>query len=147
MRDAEINKRMRRHNQILLIVGAVALLAFALKELPDGRVAFRGLLWLPLPQTCYSRSLLGLKCPGCGLTRSIIHLAEGDFDASLRSHRLGWVIALLIALQMPYRLLALRLSERELIAPHWQAAIGYALIALLLGNWLVELAAGRIIAI
>jgi Protein of unknown function (DUF2752) len=147
MSDAENSVRIRRHRQILLIAGAVAALAFALTELPDGRVAFRGIRWIPLPQTCYSRSWLGLKCPGCGLTRSIIHLAEGDFGASWRSHRLGWLMAVVIALQVPYRLVAMRRRDPPLVAPRWQAVLGYALIALLLGNWLVELAAGRIAAV
>lgn len=147
MNERENSERVRRHRQILLIVGVVAVLAFALKELPDGRVAFRGVEWLPLPQTCYSRNWIGIKCPGCGLTRSIIHLAEGDVRASWRSHRIGWIMAIVIALQLPYRLLALRRLDRPLIAPRWQAVLGYALIALLFGNWLVELAAGRIMAV
>jgi Protein of unknown function (DUF2752) len=136
--------RYRRHRQMLLIACGVVSLAFALEELPDGRVAFRGLTQIPLPQTCFARSWLGLKCPGCGLTRSIIHLAEGDWEGSWRNHRLGIVMAFVIAFQIPYRLLALGRLDRPLIEPRWQAVLAYALIALLLGNWLVELAGGRV---
>ena len=78
-----------------------ALLAFLLHELPDGRVAVRGLPQFPLPQTCASRAWLGLRCPGCGLTRSIIHLAEGDWQASWRDHRLGGLLAVVIAASDP----------------------------------------------
>jgi hypothetical protein len=78
------------------------------------------------------------------LTRSIIHLAEGDWHASWHSHRLGGLIALLIAFQIPYRLLALRLSGRRLIAPWFHTVICYILVALFVGNWLVDLVAGRI---
>ena len=101
---------------------------------------------IPLPQACFSRSWLGLKCPGCGLTRSIIQLAQGNWRASWREHRLGTLIALLITLQIPYRIVALRRPDRPLLTSRWQAALGYALIALLLGNWLVDLALGRITA-
>ncbi len=139
--------RFRRHREMLAIACAAGLLAFALQELPDGQVSLRGLMWIPLPQTCFSRSWLGLKCPGCGLTRSIIHLAEGDWEASWRSHRLGILMALVIVFQIPYRLLALRRLDRPLIGAHWQAVFAYALIALLLGNWLVELAAGRLASV
>ena len=83
---------------------AVWLLAFLLHELPDGRVALRGLPQFPLPQTCMSRALLGLRCPGCGLTRSIIHLAQGDWRESWHDHRLGGLLGIVIALQIPYRL-------------------------------------------
>jgi Protein of unknown function (DUF2752) len=134
----------RRHRQVLAIACGVWVLAFALQVLPAGRVSFRGLPMIPLPQACFSRSWLGLRCPGCGLTRSIIHLAQGDWRASWQEHRLGVLMAIVITLQIPYRLLALRRPDRPLLPPRWQAVLGYALIALLLGNWLVELAAGRV---
>jgi hypothetical protein len=142
--ENDTTSRFRHHRAMLAIACAAGLLAFALQELPDGRISFRGLTRLPLPQTCFARSLLGLKCPGCGLTRSIIHLAEGDWEASCRSHRLGALMALVIVFQIPYQLLALRRLDRPLIGAHWQAVLAYALISVLLGNWLVELAAGRL---
>ncbi len=135
------------HRGVLAFASAVLVLAFILQVRPDGRVSLRKLARIPLPQTCFSRTWLGLKCPGCGLTRSIIHLAEGDWRASWRDHRLGGLVAALIALQLPYRLLALRRPDRALIRPRWQAVLGYALIALLLGNWLLELVAGRVSAV
>jgi hypothetical protein len=145
--ENDTKSRSRRHREMLAMACAVGILAFALQELPDGRVSFRGLTRIPLPETCFSRSWLGLKCPGCGLTRSIIHLAEGDWEASWRNHRLGGLMALLIAIQIPYRLLALRRSDCRSIGPHWQAVLAYALIALLVGNWLVELAAGHLVSL
>jgi Protein of unknown function (DUF2752) len=135
---------VRRHREVLVIACAVWLLAFVLHELPDGRVAVRGLSQFPLPHTCASRAWLGLRCPGCGLTRSIIHLAEGNWRASWHDHRLGGLMAIVIALQIPYRLLALRRPERPLCSIHWQSVMAYALIALLLGNWVVDVAAGRV---
>ena len=79
------DRRLKRHREVLAIACVVCLLAFLLHELPDGRVAVRGLPQFPLPQTCASRAWLGIRCPGCGLTRSIIHLAEGDWQASWRA--------------------------------------------------------------
>jgi hypothetical protein len=132
------------HRQVLAIACVVGMLAFVLEELPDGRVALRGLPAVPLPQTCASRSVLGLRCPACGLTRSIIHLAEGHWRASWHDHRLGGLMALVIVLQIPYRVLALYRSGRPLIAPRWQAVLCCVLITLLIGNWVVELAAGHV---
>ena len=85
-----------------------------------------------------------MRCPGCGLTRSIIHLAEGNWLASWHDHRLGGLMAAVIALQIPYRLLALHRGKQPLVSIHWQTIMGYALIALLLLNWVVDLAAGRV---
>jgi hypothetical protein len=139
------SSQVRRHREVLAVACAVGVLAVVLVENPVGRVSVRGFPQYPLPQTCASQSLLGVKCPGCGLTRSIIHLAEGDWQASWRAHRLGGLMAAVIALQVPYRLLALRRPERPLIAPRWQAILGYALIVLLIGNWLVDVMAGHVV--
>lgn len=133
----------RRHREVLAVASLICALAWALTVRPDGRVAVRGFAGYPLPPTCASRTLLGLKCPGCGLTRSIIHAAEGDWRASWRDHRLGGLMAAVIVLQVPYRLLALRRPDRPWIAPRWQAVLGYALIGLLIGNWLVDILANR----
>src|SRR5262245_43330525 len=101
-----------RHRAVLALACAVVALAWALVILPDGRVAVRGLPAYPLPRTCGSRAWLGLRCPGCGLTRSIIHLAGGHWRASWHDHRLGGLVAAVIAFQVPYRLLALRRPDR-----------------------------------
>jgi hypothetical protein len=141
---ARVRRQVKRHREVLLVSCAVWLLAFLLHELPNGRVAVRGLPQFPLPQTCMSRALLGVRCPGCGLTRSIIHLAEGDWRASWHDHRLGGLLGIVIALQIPYRLYALRRPERPVLAVSWQAALGYILIGLLFGNWLLDVAAGQL---
>jgi ABC-type Fe3+ transport system permease subunit len=133
--------RVGHHRQILAIAGAVMILAFILVEVADGRVAVRGFTRYPLPEACPSRNLFGRNCPGCGLTRSIIHLAEGDWRASWRSHRLGGIFAALIAIQIPYRLLAMRRRDRYVIPTRWLVAFGYLLIAILIGNWLINVIA------
>ena len=53
----------QRHRQVLAIACAVGVLAFALQELPDGRVAVRGFPQVPLPQTCASRAVWGSGAP------------------------------------------------------------------------------------
>jgi hypothetical protein len=53
-------------------------------------------------------------------------------------------MAVVIAFQIPYRLFALRRLDRPLIETRWQVVFAYALIALLMGNWLFDLAAGRL---
>jgi hypothetical protein len=135
---------IRRHREVLAASGIVVVLAFALVEVPGGRVAVRGLTEYPLPESCVSRAVFGLKCPGCGLTRSIIHLAEADWRASWRCHRLGGLMAAVLVFQVPYRLLALRRPNRPLIPTRWQAALGTVLIALLFVNWLADVVAGRL---
>jgi hypothetical protein len=127
--------RRRRHRQMLLAAAAVVVLALLLRVLPDGRVAFRFAPSVPLPETCGSRLLFGVPCPGCGLTRSIICLSRGDLAQSLAFHRLGWLLALVILYQFPYRLYCLLWRDCSPAVLALYRYFGYLLIALLVLNW------------
>lgn len=141
---APVALRVRRHREMLAVSLIVLVLAFAMVELPGGRVAVRGLTAYPLPPSCATRSLMGVRCPGCGLTRSFIHLAEGDWRASWQSHRLGWLMAASVLFQLPYRLLALRRRGTSPIPARWLAVLSGVLIALLIINWLADVVTGRL---
>ena len=43
---------------------------------------------------CPSLVLIGLPCPGCGMTRSIIFFLTGQWERSFYVHPMGWVIVL-----------------------------------------------------
>ncbi len=53
-------------------------------------------------------------------------------------------MAAAIVAQVPYRVLALRRSDRPPIPAGWMNAAGLALIALLLLNWLAEVVTARV---
>ena len=40
-------------------------------------------------EVCWLRALSGLPCPGCGLTRSVCHLARGELAQALGLHPFG----------------------------------------------------------
>jgi hypothetical protein len=51
------------------------------------------------PVVCPFRLLTGLPCPGCGLTRSWVHLAHGQWRDSFLANPFGMVlVGLLVAL-------------------------------------------------
>ena len=128
---------VRYHREMLLAAVAVIGLACALRIREDERVYVPGLSDYPLPHTCLSYAWFGVRCPGCGLTRSLIALAHGDWRASWSYHRLGWLLAAAVVAQVPYRLAALRQRDRPLLKEPFPRLAGYALIALLLVNRLV----------
>ncbi|MGD9637130.1 MAG: DUF2752 domain-containing protein, partial [Pirellulales bacterium] len=126
-----------RHWTMLWLSAAIVLLAFLLRTDSGGRV---GPTWLPsikLPEMCGSRALFGIECPGCGLTRSFIALAHGDLAGSLAYHRVGWLLALAVLLQFPYRVWMLREMRTGIVERTWPTWFGRVLIAALVGNWLL----------
>lgn len=112
-------------------------LSFALDILPDQRVALRGLPQYPLPPSCFSRTYFGVDCPGCGLTRSFILLAQGELWASVARHRLGWLLAVAVLLQIPYRIAKLCWPQAEVVPRHWPRAFSWLLLILLAANWVM----------
>lgn len=65
------------------VLAGVALALAVLLPLPvAGRIA-------GLPSICASWNLLGVPCPFCGLTRSVICCGHGNFGQALAYHPLG----------------------------------------------------------
>jgi hypothetical protein len=58
---------------------------------------------IPLPELCYFRRGTGLDCPGCGLTRSFISLAHGQFLLACQYNVAGVLFFPVVAFQIPYR--------------------------------------------
>lgn len=121
---------------MLLFFCGVIVLSFLLEVVSGDRVAFRGLPQYPLPETCMSKMWFGCECPGCGLTRSFIRLARGDWHGSLQMHRFGWLLALAVLTQIPYRLLAIRGLQRHYFPHPIPTIFSWSLIAILVGNWI-----------
>ena len=133
----------RHHSRMLFISAAVVLLSFALEVRPDQRVALHGLAEYPLPHLCSSRAFWGFECPGCGLTRSFIHLAHGRWQAASDVHPLGWLVAAAVLAQFPYRLMALRHRSGRPLGQILPRTFGLALVCLLLAVWVAARIPGR----
>jgi Protein of unknown function (DUF2752) len=99
------HRALARSASALPFVSLSALLALLLAAaLPPGGV---GLLLCPF------RTLTGVPCAGCGLTRSVIQAARGEWVAALRLHPLGPALCL--------ALLSVALSG--LMPREWRAAL------------------------
>jgi hypothetical protein len=129
----------RTHRQMLIICCVILAVAPLLKVLPDDRVAVRGFEGVVLPPSCPSRIIFDVSCPGCGLTRSFVHIAHGNWESSLRVNRIGWLIMLMAVLQIPYRLHALHGSGRFVLEPTAANWFGVVLVVILIGNWVIGL--------
>ena len=123
---------------MLWIAIAVFVLSFTLRVRTDQRVE---LLGLPAPEMCGSRLWLNMECPGCGLTRSFIRLANGDWSGAIALNRVAPLLAFAVLAQIPYRLAKLLgwSPARSLAKSTWPNAVGCVLIVALIGNWLLRL--------
>jgi hypothetical protein len=66
-----------------------------------------------------------------------VDLAHGDWSAAWAHHRLGWLLALAVLLQIPYRTVALRRPDRRWMGAWFPSLFGYFLVAALVGNWVL----------
>jgi hypothetical protein len=136
-----IARRLRFHRDVLCAAVAVVALAFLLEVHADQRVAFRFLPDFPLPETCPSRTLLHVDCPGCGLTRSFVHLAHGAWRASWNIQHAGMLVAFAVILQIPYRIAALRAPLGLPLGTTFPRLFGALIVVFLLVVWLMNLIA------
>jgi Protein of unknown function (DUF2752) len=100
---------------------------------------------------CPTAFFLGIPCPGCGLTRATLALAQGKLALALHFHPLAPVVAPLFVGAIAQTLFdfvrgpVLAADPRRTLAPAWwNRAPGIALAsafgALVLGVWLARFA-------
>lgn len=79
-----------------------------------GRLVFKlGRLEVPIVTFCPMKNLLGIDCPTCGVTRSLVAWVHGDVPAAMHYHRLSILIIIGVISQLFYRIYTL-LSGRRL---------------------------------
>jgi hypothetical protein len=95
---------------------------------------------------CLSRRLLGLPCPGCGMTRALAHLAKGEWREAVAVHP----FAPLLAAELVLGWLAwgkAPLAGGRLPRRVWPDGVGPLVLtnaALLTALWMGRLAAGAL---
>jgi hypothetical protein len=103
--------------------------------------------WTPLEgrehAVCFTRRVLGIPCPACGLTRAFAHLAKGEWAAALAAHPLAPALAAEAALLWMVQGAAL-VRRRPLRSPVPLHAAVYAHLAVLGALWLGRLATGTL---
>ncbi|MEM7475606.1 MAG: DUF2752 domain-containing protein [Planctomycetota bacterium] len=128
--------------------GGVALMLLAtliLDVRAEGRVGIAGTEFL-LPESCMMKSRFQVECPGCGLTRSMIHIANGRFSAAWGLNWVSFVVFVYSLIQLPISLLhAFLAPESKAASRLYQIAIWVneramvVVIVLLATRWLLNL--------
>ncbi|MDF1798123.1 MAG: DUF2752 domain-containing protein [Planctomycetota bacterium] len=93
-------------------------------------------------EPCSFEAYLDVPCPGCGVTTSVAHFADGAPLASLATQPLGTLLGLL-ALAAPLFVLARHLQgadlERDRVQAPWRWILAGS-AAVVLGSWVYKLA-------
>jgi len=91
---------------------------------------------IPLPEICLTKRMFHQDCPGCGLTRSVISTMRGDLRGAYAFHPVGPLMFLLIAAQIPYRLVAIWRLRSNRDAPYVPG--GFMMLGFVLGAMIVQ---------
>ncbi len=126
---------------IFLTLAAVILLLSILMRSEGPESVFLPGVRSPMPETCSSRRLLGIDCPGCGLTRSFISISRGDFARAWQLNRASFVVYLFVMIQIPWHALQLWKLRRDGRAIDWTWIYGTPIfvVIVLMINWLWKL--------
>jgi len=86
---------------------------------------------------CIFKNITGYDCPGCGLTRSFLCIARGDFTRSLHYHAFGVVLFVYLCLQIIIQSLYLILGPIKYISftGRLLGRVGFILAIALYFNW------------
>jgi hypothetical protein len=124
------------HEALWLAVGAASLCLLGVALATPG---------IQLPR-CALKTLTGLPCPTCGITRAVIALSRADFERAFFMNPLataGCVVGLIYLLYAA-TVLALRLPRfRPTVSPAGARRVRLAAIAMLAINWAWLIATGR----
>lgn len=97
----------------------------------------------PRSSICFSRRLLAIPCPGCGLTRAFAHLAKGEWATALAVHPLAPVLAIeLVFVWIVWGRAALR--GLACPRPAWMERVAIAHLAVLCALWAGRLSTGSL---
>ncbi|MEQ8788203.1 MAG: DUF2752 domain-containing protein [Pirellulaceae bacterium] len=129
------------HATLLIVSTVVVLLSVFLSTSGEQQVLLP-LVNLPTPGLCVSKNLLGLDCPGCGMTRCFISVAHGDFAAAWRFNPAGILLFGVLVSQIPIRivqLLRLR-AGRPPFSLHKLQWVLWVVVVVMFAQWSVKLA-------
>jgi hypothetical protein len=95
---------------------------------------------------CPSQTWLGIACPGCGMTRSIIAITNGDWQLSFSLNPFGYPAALLLLIVPLFLLLDLYEKKNRLFIYYQNIekllkinTVRIPLMILILVNWIWNL--------
>ena len=123
--------------RIVIILASLTVIGIAslLEIRGERRVQLTDEGWT-VPELCTYHRLTGYDCPGCGMTRSFISMAHGQWQRAWHYHPFGSILFVYIAAQIPFHIWQIsrqRLGRTLLRVEPWHSRLVIAFLILFLG--------------
>ena len=128
------------HLAFFLAALFIIVMSFAMSVAGTKFVYLPGAL-LPMPESCTSKMLLGIDCPGCGMTRAFISISHGQFVHAWNFNPASFVAYLFVAVQLPWQILQMwRIWQRRPpIDNLWIYFLPVVMVVAMISQWLVRI--------
>ena len=127
---------------VWMVGGLVCVALAALMNVGDDRRVYLPGSSAPVPELCMLYSRWGIDCPGCGLTRTFIHMAHGQWVSAWQTNPVGILVFVFACLHIPMGAAQVIFRMRNSFVESWGKwndwCIAGLLIALLL-QWAMRL--------
>ena len=136
----DIRLAVKIHVAMLLLAAVVIGASVLMRVEGQQQVTLPGLAG-PLPGLCTFRRVLGIDCPGCGLTRCFISLGHGELLRAWRFNPAGILFFAVVVFQVPYRVIQLWRIRRGLREIDLGRAANWTLLFValcMIGQWVLR---------
>lgn len=147
--ENRLQRNRRDRGSILLWMGTAVAVLVAAALLSPGTERQVLLPWsdIPLPESCMTRLQFGFDCPGCGLTRSFLHIVDGNWKTAWQLNWVGFPIFALVVAQIPFATILWKSNSEKL--RRWTSRLNlcsFVFVAgLLVLRWFTLLFSGHLI--
>lgn len=90
--------------------------------------------WLGSGTKCVIKNVTGIPCPSCGMTRSYLHVLEGDFSAAFYDHPLFFTVPFILIIAY---VLSVKHDDKKLTK--LLSAILFILIGIFIGVYIYRM--------
>ena len=128
------------HGLVAAFCVVVVFLSVAMRSTGDQHVFLPGMS-IPLPELCMTKTVLGIPCPGCGMTRGFISIAHGQWTRAWAFNPVSFLVFALVVGQIPWRfvqVMRILKKQTELNANVFFVPV-LVMVVLLFAQWLIKM--------
>lgn len=131
-----VRSEIRLHALFFSMAAFILLMSIFMRTEGDTEVFLPGFR-SPLPEACSSRRMLGIDCPGCGMTRAFISISRGEFSRAWHLNHASFVVYLFVAVQIPWHAIQIWKLRRNQRPMDWSLVYmtPVAVVVVMCINW------------